>query len=352
MKHLRSAFAFSAFVGALALSTVASAQDTSWTADVINLDATPAAKETYRPLDKAQKAWRVCILFPHMKDSIWLAVDYGVVSEAKRLGIEADIYQAGGYENLTKQLSQFDDCMAGGYDAIILGAISEAGLSRKLSEAASEGIPVVAVLNPVSEAKIAAKIFADQTTMGKITGKYLTEETTDIKAKVVAFPGPAGSGWAEQFMNGFKEGIGGASNVELLEEKFGDTGVAVQLGLLQNALQAHPDMNVIWGGATTAEAAIGAVAEANRPNVTIMSSYENQATLDLLKSHKIVGFGTQFPVLQGRIAVDLAVRALQKSLKTTFVMAEPTVVSEANLSTIDMTQVLAPADFTAVYSVK
>ena len=32
----------------------------------------------------------------------------------------------------------------------------------------------------------------------------------------------------------------------MLADKFGDLGVAVQLGLVQNALQAYPDMNVIW----------------------------------------------------------------------------------------------------------
>lgn len=94
--------------------------------------------------------------------------------------------------------------------------------------------------------------------------------------------------------------------LQLLEEKFGDTGVAVQLGLVQNAMQAHPDMNVIWGTAATIKAAIGAVAEANRPDMLIMSSYENQAMLDLLKSGKTLGFATQFPVTQGRIAVDMA----------------------------------------------
>ena len=46
----------------------------------------------------------------------------------------------------------------------------------------------------------------------------------------------------------------------MLGDKFGDSGVAVQFGLIQNALQAYPDMNVIWGCAPAAEAAVGAVA--------------------------------------------------------------------------------------------
>jgi protein TorT len=351
MKQVSAVFALAGFVSTMALAAGAYAEDAAWSAEVVKVDGSASAAAIYTPLAKAAKPWRVCVLFPHMKDSIWLAVDYGITEEAKRLGITADIYQAGGYENLPKQLSQFDDCMAGGYDAIIAGAISEAGLARKFTEAKSNGVPVVAVLNPIAEAETAGKVFADNVIMGQQTGDYLASHMGGKPAKVVAFPGPAGSGWAEQFLTGFKNSIGKHSNVQLLEEKFGDSGVAVQLGLIQNALQAHPDMTVIWGTAATAEAAIGAVAEANRPDMLIMSSYENQAMLDLLKSGKTLGFATQFPVLQGRISVDMAVRALEQQSLMEFAMPKPVMVSADNIGTLDMSGVLAPPDFEAVYSV-
>jgi periplasmic protein TorT len=70
----------------------------------------------------------------------------------------------------------------------------------------------------------------------------------------------------------------------------------VQLGLIQNALQAYPDMNVIWGCAPAAEAAVGAVAQAGKKDVLIMSSYENQAMLEALQKGEILGFATQYPV--------------------------------------------------------
>lgn len=343
--------ALTGFVSAMALTVGAPAEDAAWTAEVMKVDASESLPAIYSPLAKAAKKWRVCVLFPHMKDSIWLAVDYGIVEEAKRLGITADIYQAGGYENLPKQLSQFDDCLAGGYDAIVVGAISEAGLARKFSEAEGENVPVIAVLNPIAEAETTGKVFADNVIMGRQTGGYLAQHLGGKPAKVVAFPGPAGSGWAEQFLAGFKEAVAKQPTLQLLEEKFGDTGVAVQLGLVQNAMQAHPDMNVIWGTAATVEAAIGAVAEANRPDMLIMSSYENQAMLDLLKSGKTLGFATQFPVLQGRIAVDMAVRALEKQTLMTFAMPKPVMVSADNVTTLDMSGVLSPANFEAVYSV-
>ncbi len=37
----------------------------------------------YSPLEKAYKRYKICVLFPHMKDSFWVAIGYGVAEQAK-----------------------------------------------------------------------------------------------------------------------------------------------------------------------------------------------------------------------------------------------------------------------------
>src|ERR1700685_1820359 len=122
----------------LAVSTLVGARSSPaaawWPVKYYNMDSGSAKTTEYVPLPgKASKPWNICVLFPHMKDTFWVAVDYGVVEEAKRMGVNMTLYQAGGYENLPKQLSQFDDCLAGNFDAIIVGPISEAGLDKKFA---------------------------------------------------------------------------------------------------------------------------------------------------------------------------------------------------------------------------
>ena len=119
-----------ATVSVLSLGNPANADDKWWPAKFYDLDSGTAKVSEYTPLPKASKPWNLCVLFPHMKDTFWVAVDYGIVEEAKRMGVNMTLYQAGGYENLPKQLSQFDDCLAGNFDAIIIGPISEAGLMQ------------------------------------------------------------------------------------------------------------------------------------------------------------------------------------------------------------------------------
>lgn len=338
----------------LALPALALAQtpaSTSWNAQLEDLSDGKASIIQYSPQDKASKPWKICALFPHMKDTIWLAMNYGIVEEARRQGAAVTIYQAGGYENLPKQLTQFDDCMASNFDALIVGAISEAGLARKFNEAQKAGKPVIAVLNPVDKAPTTSKVFANNVIMGEQTGQYLADAAGDQPSKIIALPGPAGSGWAEQFAEGLKNIVDKNDKLELLEEKFGDTGVAVQLGLVQNSLQAYPDVNVLWGNATMVEAAIGSVLEAGRDDIKLIAAYENQAMLNALQNDQILGFATQYPVLQGRLSVDLAIRALEGQDVPTFLSPIPRMVSKESLADIDMNSVLAPSNYKAVYSV-
>lgn len=338
---------------ALAWSATALAEDSNWwPAKVYDYDSGSQKVSEYSPLPKASKPWNICVLFPHMKDTFWVAVDYGVVEEAKRMGVNMTLYQAGGYENLPKQLSQFDDCMAGNFDAIVVGPISEAGLDKKFAEGVKAGKVIISTVNPVSKSTVTSKMTVDFTAMGVQTGTYLSDYLKGKPANVVTFPGPSGSGWAEAFLEGFKKAVKEQNTIKVLDDKFGDSGVAVQFGLIQNALQAYPDMNVIWGCAPAAEAAVGAVAQAGKKDVLIMSSYENQAMLDSLNKGEILGFATQYPVLQGRIAIDTAVRALEHQPYAKSLMAIPDMIAQSNLKSINMGLVLAPADFKAVYSVK
>lgn len=313
---------------------------------------TPKPAE-YTPLAKAEKPYNICVLFPHMKDSFWVAVAYGVVKQAEASNVNMNLYEAGGYENLPKQLSQFDDCMAAKADAIIVGAISGAGLMKKFEEAKAKGIPVVGVTNPLPPNALPAANYVDFTAMGEVTGEgLLAQSKPDEELNIVTFPGPAGSGWAEAFNEGFKKAVAKNPKAKILGEKFGDSGVAVQLQLIQDALQAYPNMNVIWGSAPTAEAAIGAVAEAGRSDIKVISSYENQAMLDALNRGDILAFATQYPVGEGAIAIDQAVRLIEKKPVTALVQPIAAVIDKTTVPKVQMDLVLAPASWSPVYSVK
>lgn len=305
----------------------------------------------YVPLETAEQPWNLCVLFPHLQDSYWVSVNYGIVEEARRLGVKVTVLQAGGYTNLPRQISQYDDCIAAGADAILIGAISEAGMAAKITEGMGRDIVNVAVANPVLETPITARITPDFHQKGFETGEYVKTYLGDAEGAAVAFPGPQGSGWAETYMDGFRESTS-TGNVTLLAEMFGEASVPAQLRLVEDALQTYPDLTVIWGGAPTAEAAIGAVADAGRDDVTIISSYENQTMLSAVSNGDVLAFATEYPVIMGRMGVDIAVRALEGKEHETILLVEPGIVTADNVGEIDTTQIFAPEGWRPQFSVE
>ena len=59
-------------------------------------------KKQYMPLDKARKKWRIRVFIPHLKDAYWLGVNYGLIDEARRLGVSLSVYEASSRFNASK----------------------------------------------------------------------------------------------------------------------------------------------------------------------------------------------------------------------------------------------------------
>src|SRR5438094_8890310 len=166
-------------------------------------------KNQYTPLEHAAKKWNLCVSFPHMKDAYWTAVDYGVVAESRRLGVKMQLVEAGGYTNLAKQISQIEDCVAQGANAVIIGAISETGLNKLIDEITGKGIPVIDVINGVNSPKLAAKSLVSFAEMGYQAGEYLVKKHPkgSKPVKVAWFSGPPGAGWAVAGIKGFADSV-------------------------------------------------------------------------------------------------------------------------------------------------
>ena len=156
----------------------------------------PRTAMDYAPLEKASKQWDICVSFPHMKDAYWLAVNYGVVDESERLGVKMQLVEAGGYTNLNKQVSQIEDCVAAGAEAVVIGAISFDGLNNLVKEVRGKGVPVIDVINGMSSPELSAKSLVSFGEMGFKAGEYLAKlHPKGIDpVKVAWFPGPPGAG--------------------------------------------------------------------------------------------------------------------------------------------------------------
>ncbi|GLS38647.1 TMAO reductase system periplasmic protein TorT [Mesorhizobium tianshanense] len=307
---------------------------------------------TYEPLDKATKPWNICVSFPHMKDAYWLGVDYGVAEEAKRLGVKMNLSEAGGYTELDKQISQIEDCVASGANAVVIGAISADGLNNLVSEVRKKDIPVIDVINGISSPDISAKSLVSFYTMGSEAGAYLAKKHPAGSEEVVVgwFPGPAGAGWVSAANEGFLAAVKGSA-VKVLEPKFGDTGKEVQLKLVEDALQANPNIRYIAGTAVTAEAAQGIIRERGlQGQVDLLSFYMTPGVYEGIKRGFILAAPADSMVIQGRIAVDQAVRILEGKDYVKHVGPKIFVVDPSNINDVSPTNILPPDGYKPVFN--
>ncbi len=317
----------------------------------------PDAKPTlvdYVPLPKASKKWDICVSFPHMKDAYWLGVDYGVAEEAKRLGVKMQLVEAGGYTNLAKQISQIEDCVSRGAQAVVIGAISADGLNGLIKTIAAKKIPVIDVINGINSPDISAKSLVSFQTMGAQAGEFVAKmhPKGSPAVKVGWFPGPAGAGWVEAAHKGFMEATKDSALI-ILEPKYGDTGKEAQTKLIEDVLQAHPDVAYLIGPAVNSEAAVAILRERNLDKkIKVVAFHTNPGAVEGIQKGRVLGAPSDSMVIQGRIAIDQAVRILEGKEYMKHVGPKIFMVDQNNIKTLPREILLAPADYKPVFSVK
>ncbi|MFD2740300.1 TMAO reductase system periplasmic protein TorT [Sulfitobacter aestuarii] len=304
----------------------------------------------YQPLGAAAERWHICVSYPHMKDAYWLSVNYGMVEEARRLGVSFRLVEAGGYPNLARQIEQVESCIASGADALIVGTVSFHGLSETIRRIA-EQIPVIAAVNDIAEGGISARSAVSWEEMGAAAGRIIAKRhpAGGAPVRLAWFPGPEGAGWVRFVQNGFHKALRGSS-AEVVVSKFGDTGREIQVQLVEEALDEFPDLDYIVGSAPTAEAAVSVLrARGLEEEIQIVSDYMSHAVYRGIRRGRILAAPTDFPILQGRLAIEMAVRAIEGKLEVTQAGPKIQIITRDNVDAISLSETLAPAAFVPVF---
>ena len=317
--------------------------------------------EDWVPPEKAAKPYVIGVSFPHLKDPYWLAVNYGIVAEARRLGVGIQLVAAGGYTEVDKQVSQMENLGQQKVDGIILASISYAALDPVVEEISKKKIPVVEVINDIQAQAIAAKALVSFFDMGKHAGEFVVSDAKTAGKKeinVVFLPGPAGSGWAPDTLDGFNDAMKQFDGkVNMLAVKWGDTGKNVQLDLIENSLKTFPKVDYLVANAVAADAAVGPLAETGRAkSVKVVSTYIIPPLYEKIKKGTVAAAPSDLTVTQGRMAVDAMVRILngQKPGKDFPFRAGPNIptLTQKNIDEYPYELLFGPKDFRPEFKVE
>ena len=306
----------------------------------------------YIPLKKAERNWSLCAVFPHMKDTYWLAVNYGLSSEVRRLGVQMRLYEAGGYDNLPVQMKQIETCAAAGADGVIIGAISYHGLDALVGRLHRRGVPVVDLVNGMSSDEIEAHSLVSFEEMGYKAGEYIARlhPKGGRPAKVAWFPGPKAAGWVQAGERGFRRALDGSA-AQIVAVRYGDTGRSAQAALIGQVLDARGDIDYIAGTAVTAGAAVKILrVRGLSDRIKVVAYYFTPEVYREIRRGHILCAPTDSPVIQGRIAVDQMVRILEHKPFHKSVGPHIYIIDQDNVGAFERGTSLAPSGFRATYA--
>ncbi len=316
-------------------------------------DSSAAVPVDYVPLHRATRPWRLCILYPHLKDAYWLSVNYGMVAEAQRLGVAFDVYEAGGYPNLARQIEQLEGCASEEFDAVILGAVSYEGLTPAVEKIALLK-PVIAAVNDIDDSGIAAKASVPWAEMGAAAGRLISERHPKGSPPVTVawFPGPEGAGWVTFVEAGFFAAIA-ESSASIVATRYGDTGLEQQVLLVEEVLDEMPQIDYLVGSGPMAEAAVSILRSRGLSDkVNVVSTYFSHAVYRGVLRGRILAAPTDAPALQGRLSVEMAVRALEGHLELPHAGPPIQLVMPDTITGALINNSLAPASFVPVFSLE
>jgi protein TorT len=312
----------------------------------------------YTPLQKSEKRWDICVSIPHLKDAYWLAVNFGLVDEAKRLGVNLSIYEAGGYDRLEVQQKQIAECIDKNVDGLIISAIAADGLNELVKDASDRKIPVLDLINGINSPHLSARIAVDFFDTGFQAGEYLKQlvEKNSTKTHVAWFPGPEGAGWVAAGDKGFRTALKN-THIEIIASLKGDTGIKAQSNLIESVLDDLGDnvsdkLDYIVGTTVSAEAAVSILRKRGlSKQIKVLSYYYGPGVHKGVKRGNILAAPTDSQAIQARIAVDTMVRILDG--QPFFKHAAPIVkvIDRINQRTWDSTTTLAPRGFRPIFTV-
>lgn len=178
----------------------------------------------------------------------------GVREQAKAEGMEVTVLNA--EDKLEKQIADVEDLIQKKVQVIVINATHD-GAAAVLNKAVEAGIPVVTLQRGMPGAKVASHIGTDNVVIGREGAEWVAK-TLNGKGNVVVLEGIPGAASSEDRKKGAAEVWPKYPGIKIVAQQSGKYDRAVALGVMENILQAQPQIDAVF--CFNDEMAMGALA--------------------------------------------------------------------------------------------
>lgn len=322
------------------------------------LRSTRVSNGSYTMTARASRPWRIAFLFPHIKDPYWIGCSYGVISEARRLGVAVDILPAEGYKDLIGQLRQMEEASSGAYDAIVLSPISLEGNNPAIARARARGVPVFELANDSTSDDLTVKVTTSLRSMGLDATRWVIRDAQKrglASINIALLPGPAGAGWVKGEVEGSQEAARTAPiPVQIVDIRYGDSDRIEQSQLAAQILARHGQrLDYIIGCTGCAPAARLPIHEAGLDGRIRIVAYDlTREIAGLIRRKEIFAAADTKGLSQARVAINAVVNHLEGRVKPPphTLLVKLGIVDQHNLDSYRLDESIAPDGYAPILS--
>lgn len=237
--------------------------------------------------------------------------------------------------DVSKQNNDIQDLITQGVDALIVNPVNPDAVVPSLEAAAAAGIPVITVDRSVNDGEVAAHIGRDNIAMGTMVGEAVLArlETDGIsEAKIIEIQGDAGGAVMMDRRDGFHKAIEGSAHT-IVQGPFAEYIRANAVVAMQDLLQAHPDVNLVY--AHNDDMALGALQvlqESGRDEVMVAGVDGLSEALEMMATGgNFVATALNDPQYLGDVTIQVARELIAGDDVPEFVDAGSMAVTSANV---------------------
>jgi ABC-type sugar transport system substrate-binding protein len=305
--------------------------------------ATVAGSITIAAADEKE----IAVMLPAAGDPYFKMKAFGYVDEGKKRGYKVTVYDAGGYGNLQKQVSQIEDVITRKVSGIVLVPASSEGTAPVVEKAVAAGIPVVNDGIATKSDKVTGFVGEPSYVMTELLAAYAVDKLGG-KGDVVMLSGPSGLDLTLFRVNGFKDYLSKYPGMKVVAEKFTSTASAEALTTMQDFLQAQPDVKAVY--AFNGPIAIGAVqalrAAGKKPgDVLVLTTDMEVETQRLIEEGWIQATIVSQPVTMARLAVQRAIEAAEGKTIPKETLTQASMITSSTVKDVDLSGQTVPADW-------
>jgi ribose transport system substrate-binding protein len=279
--------------------------------------------------DDADALPKVVLALSTLNNPFFVELRDGALAEAQLAKLQLNIVDA--QNDSASQANQLATAAAANAKAVIINPVDSDAAGAAVKALNQAGIPVIGVDRNVNGADLASMVASDNVAGGKQAAEELAKAMGG-KGSVIALQGVAGTSASRDRGQGFEEGMKAFPGITVVAKQTANFDRAAALDVTTNLMQANPGVTGLF--AENDEMALGAIqalGDRAGAQVTVVGFDGTADGLAAIKKGSLHATIAQQPAQLGRLAVQLAAKALKGEKIDAIVPVAVVSVTQANV---------------------